>query len=95
MGFPSHEQFGLTNQLRRAAVSIPSNIAEGYARGSRKEYVHFLKTARGSLAEVETQMIIAQRLAYVENSEAIREDVRQCYRLLHGLIRSLSRDDCS
>src|SRR5712691_8631884 len=63
--FPEHEVYGLTNQLRRAAVSIPSNIAEGQARRHLKEYLHFLSTAKGSLAEVQTQLEIAARLSYI------------------------------
>lgn len=59
--FPKDEIFGLTNQMRRAAVSIPSNIAEGHTRESTKEYVHFVSVARGSLAELETQCLIAQQ----------------------------------
>ena len=60
--FPKHEVYGLTSQLQRAAVSIPSNIAEGQARNSNKEFNHFLGIARGSLAELETQIMLAQRL---------------------------------
>jgi four helix bundle protein len=69
-GFPRHELFGLANQLRRAAVSIPSNIAEGQARHSRPEFQRFLRTAKGSLAEMETQLIIATQLGYVSARQA-------------------------
>jgi four helix bundle protein len=83
--------FGLTNQLRRASVSIPSNIAEGQGRGPTQDFVRFLQIARGSLQEVQTQLVIAHRLSYV--SEATYETVDQaCYevaRLLNGLIRSI------
>lgn len=63
--FPREELYGLTNQLRRAAVSVPSNIAEGQARNSTAEFRNFLSIARGSLAEVETQLLIAERLNYL------------------------------
>ncbi len=65
--FPKEELFGLTQQVRRAVVSIPSNIAEGYGRGSTAEYVHFLRIARGSLFEAQTQLEIAHRLEYVSS----------------------------
>ena len=64
--FPKEEIYGITSQLRRAVVSIPSNIAEGQARYTTKEFVNFLSISQGSAAEVETQIIIAQRLGYVE-----------------------------
>jgi len=65
--FPKEEIYGLTNQIRRAAVSVPSNIAEGYARQSKAELRNFLSIARGSLAEVETQLIIANRQGYLNS----------------------------
>ncbi len=68
--FPDDEKFGLTNQLRRAAVSVPSNIAEGYNRRSDKEFAHFLKIAKGSAAEMETQIILAMDLKYITKEEA-------------------------
>src|SRR5271170_8467159 len=67
--FPKIETYGLTSQLRRAAVSIPSNIAEGQARLSTGEFKHFLGNARGSLAEVETQILIAKDLSYLEENQ--------------------------
>ena len=68
-GFPKDELYGLTNQLRRAVVSVPSNIAEGLARKSTTEYRNFLSIARGSMAEVETQLMIASRLNYLRKSQ--------------------------
>ena len=69
--FPKQETYGLTSQLRRAAVSIPSNISEGAARNGRKEYSNFLGISLGSLAELETQLIIASRLGYVSTDELL------------------------
>lgn len=65
--FPSDERFGLTNQLRRAAVSVPSNIAEGNARNSTADYLRFLRLSRGSLAEIDTQLLLARRLDYLDD----------------------------
>ena len=67
--FPAHELYGLTNQIRRAAVSIPSNIAEGQSRNSPKEFKHFLSIALGSLGELETQLIIANKIDYLNHEE--------------------------
>lgn len=88
--FPSSEQFGLVSQLRRAAVSVPSNIAEGKAHYSNRDFVRFLRHARGSLAEIETQVLIAQRRKFLPDSE-IPKLVRQLDelgRILSGLINS-------
>lgn len=68
-GFPSFEKYGLTSQLRRAVISIPSNIAEGWGYSSRAQYIHYLEQARSSLLEVETQIIIAERLGYIDGTE--------------------------
>ena len=66
---PESEKFGLVSQMRRAAVSVPSNIAEGYSRMSTKEYINFLSIARGSNAELETQLLICKRLGYLSDSD--------------------------
>lgn len=89
--FPADERFGLTQQLRRAAVSVPSNIAEGYGRGSRQDYARFLRVARGSLYEVETQLLIAVRLGYLGDDayRDIRAQLAEAGRVLAGLIRSI------
>jgi len=89
--FPKEEMFGLTAQVRRAAVSVPSNIAEGASRRSRKEFVNFLLIARGSLSEIDTQVRIAKELGYVENGRAVELSVDRLFGLLGGLIASLRR----
>jgi len=89
--FPKRETHSLTDQMRRAAVSIPSNIAEGQAHYSSREFLHFLRHSRGSLAEVETQVLIAQRRSYLSESQVLdllkRAD--ELSRILSGLINSL------
>ena len=89
--FPSEERFGITNQSRRAAVSVPSNIAEGQARFSQKEFHHFLSQARGSLVEIETQLIIAKDLKYLPTpkAEALLALADELGRILNGLITSI------
>ncbi len=89
--FPSHEQFGLTSQLRRAAVSVPSNIAEGKAHYSNRDFVRFLRHARGSLAEIETQVLIAQQRRYLADSTTAKsaQQLDELGRILSGLINSL------
>jgi len=87
--FPQEEMYGLKSQLRRAAVSIPSNIAEGAARGSKKEFIQFLHVALGSLSEVETQLVIAKRLDYLDNFDSIEEQIQTVRKLILGLIRYL------
>lgn len=88
--FPDDERFGLTSQLRRSAVSVPSNIAEGWGRGSKKEYVQFLRYARGSLFEAQSQIEIANRLRYTSDEKAIPllEAADEISRMLLGLMRS-------
>jgi four helix bundle protein len=88
--FPRQELYGLTTQLRRAAVSIPSNIAEGQGRGGDLEFVRFLRIAHGSLNEVETQLLIAERLGYTERKlvNPLIDMSAEIGRLINGLVRS-------
>jgi four helix bundle protein len=89
--FPREEIYGLTSQLRRAAVSVPSNIAEGQGRSTRGEFRQFLCQARGSLYEVQTQVHIAVRLGYLtqEDAKVLKDDIVAVAQLLNGLLRSL------
>ncbi|MGA3066523.1 MAG: four helix bundle protein [Tepidisphaeraceae bacterium] len=89
--FPQNEQFGLINQLRRASVSVPCNIAEGQGRRLRKQFAMYLRVARGSVQEVETQLIIAERLGYVTSDELnpVRERAQEVSRLVSGLLRAI------
>lgn len=91
--FPKHELFGLTSQLRRAAVSIAANIAEGQSRGHTKEFIQFLSVAYGSLAELETHVQIAERLGYLESKESteLLEFTSRVGMMLNGLKRSLKQ----
>lgn len=89
--FPREEQFGLSAQLRRAAVSVPSNIAEGLTRNSKRDKLQFLNIARASLSEIDAQMEIASRLRILEEShkKAVDEALTIVEQLLNGLMRSL------
>ena len=89
--FPKDEQYGLTTQMRRAAISISGNIAEGYERQHRKEYIQFLMIARGSLGELETYLMFAWDLRYINQIEFDNADSkrREVGKLFHGLIKSL------
>jgi four helix bundle protein len=87
--FPKHEIYGLTSQMRRATVSIPSNIAEGACRKGKKEFIRFLFIALGSLSEVETQLEIALRLDYIKDSEEINKKIFFIRKMLANLIKSL------
>lgn len=89
--FPRIEQFGLTDQIRRAAVSVPSNIAEGHARQSTKEFVNFLSIARGSLAEIDTQIEIACRLGYVHEVNSVCDSIFELTKMLNSLMTSLRK----
>ena len=90
--FPKVETYGLTSQLRRAAVFVPSNIAEGQARLSTGEFKHFLGNARGSLMEIETQLLIARHLDYLDDiqSDLLLKDAAEVGRILNGLLASLA-----
>lgn len=90
--FPREETYGLTVQLRRAAVSVPSNLSEGAARASRKELLCFLSYSLGSLAEMETQLLLAERLGYC-SAASILQQVDQVRALLLGLRRGLQRSE--
>ncbi len=87
--FPKHELYALTGQIRRAAISVASNIAEGAARSSKKEFLHFLSMARGSLSELETQFIIAEKLKYLDPESEIFTRLDEAFGLLGGLMKSL------
>jgi four helix bundle protein len=90
--FPSRETYALANQLQRAAVSIPSNIAEGNARNSTKDYLRFISISQGSLAEAETQLELAHRLGYIPQAEllCLLEQTNEVGRMLHGLRSALA-----
>jgi four helix bundle protein len=87
--FPKEELYGLSSQLRRSAVSVPSNIAEGQGRLSRGEFRQFLGMAKGSLHELETQLIISRDLGYVDTTNPVFEQLSEVARILNGLINSL------
>ena len=86
---PKEEVYGLGDQMRRAVVSIPSNIAEGFGRESDKEFKHFLSIARGSLFEVKTQLQLAENLEYLEITEDVVALIDEVGKLLNALMRSL------
>jgi len=88
---PAEEQYGLSSQMRCSAISIPCNIAEGAARHSSKEYMQFLYISLGSLAEIETQLDIAERLNYIPNSHDLSDDVIEIRRMLLGLIAYVAK----
>ena len=87
--FPKEEMFGLTSQMRCAAVSIPSNIAEGAARAGDKEFAQFLNMARGSLSELETQLLIACDLEYISSDDPVFDVVDHVSRLITGLHKTI------
>lgn len=90
--FPSEEKFGLTNQLRRASVSMPSNIAEGSKRGTKKDFISFLRIALGSAAEVETQLLIANKLGFINttNHTTLTNSLEKITGMLDSFIKKVS-----
>jgi four helix bundle protein len=90
-GFPPDERFALSAQVRRAATSVPANIAEGWGRGSTKEYIQYLLIARGSLMEVETHAVIAHQLQYLTRPqiESLQQQIEEIGKMLNGLIQAL------
>ena len=89
--FPKSEIYGLASQMQRAAVSVPSNIAEGSARGGTKELLHFLSIASGSLSELDTQLEIAHKLGYLKDPSGLQKKIDDVFSLLVGLNTSLKR----
>jgi four helix bundle protein len=89
--FPKRETYGIISQVQRACISVPSNIAEGHARDSTKEFLHFISIALGSLAELETQLLLASRFTYINKSdlESVLSKVDEIGRMLRGLQKSL------
>jgi four helix bundle protein len=94
-GFPKEEKFGLTSQLRRAAVSIPANIAEGAGRRSDREFAYFLSNSQGSASEVDTELLIAHRLAFLPENDyrALSSSLDEIGRMLTGLSQHVDQKD--
>lgn len=90
--FPADERYGLTQQMRRAAISVPSNIAEGAGRKSSKEFIQFLFISLGSLTELETQFIISKELDFIDSCEDYLRKIKSIKVMLQGLIRALERE---
>lgn len=92
--FPRDERFNLVSQLRRSGISVASNIAEGFGRGSTQDYIRFLKVARGSLYEIDTQLLFGMRLGFLDprKYDDIKGSIDEAERVLAGLIRSLDRN---
>jgi len=92
--FPKEETYGLTSQLRRASYSVPANIAEGSSREGKKDYLHFLYIARGSLSETQYFIHLAQRLGYLppEEAEKLHSQTKQAFGCLHGLIMAVEKE---
>ena len=92
--FPRSELYGLTSQLRRATASVPANIAEGASRASRKDYLHFLNIAHGSLVEVECFLHLAERLGFLYGQKAVAmgTEINSCFACLHGLVKAVEAE---
>ena len=90
--FPDEERYGLVSQMRRCAVSIPSNIAEGAGRGSTREFIRFLCIARGSICELETQFFLSKELGYLSSLKEASSSSNRVFQLVCGLIRSLEKN---
>ena len=92
--FPREEIYGVTSQLRRAAYSVPANIAEGPSRESQRDYLHFLYIARGSLAETQYFLHLSHRLSYLSSVQAdvLHNQSRQAFACLHGLIKAVEKE---
>ena len=86
--FPLDERFALTDQMRRSAISITSNIAEGFSRNSSKDKAHFYSISKGSLTEIYSQILISKDLGYIKEESIIIEKIEECTRLISGLIKS-------
>lgn len=93
-GFPAEEKFGLVAQMRRASVSIPVNIAEGAARKSKKEFIHFLHISLGSMTELDTLILLSKELGFLseEKTEDLINELDIIGKLIYGLIKSIDRD---
>ena len=91
--FPKEKLFGMVSQMRRAIVSVPSNIAEGYARGTDREKLHFLRISSGSMAEVETQLLLSLNLGYInqESYDELSETITSVWKQLNDLISSINK----
>jgi four helix bundle protein len=92
--FPKEEVYGLTSQLRRASYSVPANIVEGSSRESKKDYLHFLYIARGSLSETQYFIHLARRLGYLlpEEADKLHDETKQTFACLHGLIKAVEKE---
>ncbi len=92
--FPREELFGVTSQIRRAAYSVPSNIVEGASRESKRDYLHFLYIARGSLSETQYFVHLGRRLGYLDSdgAESLETRIKQTFACLHGLVRAVEKE---